>query len=138
MGRWIFIGIVFALIAQALGLVAYYNKRNQYSKSAQNIITVLPALVFVMLAMLGTLLFVLLVWWAEVEGLRRQIFTDSRLWLQYGVYVGGGAIANLFLSILVQLFLLMLYPPKYKTRRRRRRKDSSNDLASEERTTMGS
>ena len=123
----IFISVVFILIAQAIGLLAYYSQRNQYSKSAQNVVTLVPTIAFVLLAVLSALLWLLLAWWAEVEGLHSQLFAGQPpLWERFGIYVIGGAIANLFLSIVVQLVILMIHPPTYKTRRRRR--ESSNSM----------
>jgi uncharacterized membrane protein len=139
MERWIVIGVVFVLIAQAIGLVAYYLQRNQFSKSAQNIITVLPAIVFAVLAVAGGLLYILLAWWAEVEGLRGLVFDGQPpLWMRFGIYVFGGAIANIFLSIVVQLVVLMIHPPIYKSRRRRRRRKSSSTTVPDETTSVGS
>lgn len=139
MERLIFISVVFLLIAHAIGLVVYYSKRNQYSKSAQNIVTILPAVGFMLLAVLGTLLWLLLAWWAEVEDLRGHLFAGQPpLWVQFSIYIVGGAIANLFLSIVVQLVVLMIHPPTYKTRRRRRRTESSNVSVPDEGQSVGS
>lgn len=138
MERLIFISVVFVLIAHAIGLVAYYSKRNQYSKSAQNIVTLLPAVGFVLLAVLGAGLWLLLAWWAEVEDLRGQLFAGQPpLWVQFGIYIVGGAIANLFLSVVVQLVVLLIHPPKYKLRRRRRRTESSKVSLPDERPSLG-
>lgn len=123
----ILVSIVFVGIAQAIGLIVYYSKRNQYSKSAQNVATFLPAAVFMLLAVLGSLLWILLAWWAEVGGLRARLLEGSPSLLMWiGMYVFGGGLANIFLSILVQLILLLIYPPKFKSRRRRRRAESTH------------
>ena len=138
MERLIFISVVFLLIAHAIGLVAYYSKGNQYSKSAQNIVTILPAVGFALLAVLGAGLWLLLTWWAEIEDLRGQLFAGQPpLWVRFGIYIVGGVIANLFLSIVVQLVVLMIHPPKYETRRRRRRTESSKVSLPDERPSLG-
>ena len=138
MERLIFISVVFLLIAHAIGLVAYYSKRNQYSKSAQNIVTILPAVGFALLAVLGAGLWLLLTWWAEIEDLRAQLFAGQPpLWVRFGIYIVGGVIANLFLSIVVQLVVLMIHPPKYETRRRRRLTESSKVSLPDERPSLG-
>ena len=123
----ILISIVFVGIAQAMGLIVYYSKRNQYSKSAQNIATFLPAATFMLLALVVSLLWLLLAWWVEVGGLRERLLGGSApLLLWAGVYIFGGGVANIFLSIMMQLLLLLIYPPKFKTRRRRRRAESTH------------
>ncbi len=139
MERWILISVVFALIAQAIGLVAYYLQRNQFSKSAQNIITLLPAVVFAVLAVLGAGLYLVLAWWAEVEGLRSQLLDGQPpLWMKFGAYLVGGAIVNIFLSIIVQLVVLMIHPPTYKSRRRRRRRKSASATVADETPSVSS
>jgi hypothetical protein len=135
MERWIVIGVVFVLIAQAIGLIAYYSQRKQFSKSAQNVITILPAVVFALLAVAGAGLYILLAWWAEVQGLRSLLLGG---WFVFGLYVFGGTVANLFLSIVVQLMVLMIHPPTYKTRRRRRHRKSSSAPVPDETSSAGS
>ncbi len=135
----IFISAVFVLIAQAMGLLAYYSQRQQFSKSAQNIVTLVPAIAFVVLTVLGAALWLLLAWWAEVAGLRSQLFAGQPpLWMRFGIYLVGGAIANIFFSIVVQLVVLMIHPPKYKPRRRRRRTRSVSAAVSDETPSLGS
>ncbi len=100
MGELVFISVVFISIAQAMGVIVYYSKRNPYSKSAQNVATFLPAVVFVLLAGLGALLWLFLAWWVEAEVSRGQLFAgQSLLSVQFGSYVVGGAVANTFLRI---------------------------------------
>ncbi len=135
----ILISIVFLFIAQAIGTLAYYGQRNQYSKSAQNIVTILPTIVFVLLAVLSAALWLLLAWWTEMEDLRSKLFAGQLpLWMQFGLYLVGGGIGNIFLSIVVQLIVLMIHPPIYKTRRRRRRRESSPASVTDERSSLGS
>lgn len=123
-GAVLLISTVFILIAQAIGLFAYYSKRNQYSKSAQNIATLLPAVVFLILVFLASMLWLLLAWWAEVDGIGAKLFSGNPpVVVKVGLYAVGGAIVNIFLSILVQLAILTIHPPKYKPRRRRRRNE---------------
>lgn len=120
MGAVLLISTVFVLIAQAIGLLAYYSKRNQYSKSAQNIATLLPAVIFILLIALGSFLWLILAWWAEVDRISAKIFSGNPpLTIVVGLYAIGGAIANIFISILLQLAILVVHPPKYKRRRRR-------------------
>lgn len=130
MERLIVISAIFALIAQAMGVVSYYSQRHQYSKSAQNVITLVPALAFVVMASVGALLWLFLAWWSEVEGISSRLFNGKPpLLLGLGIYLTGGAVANIFLSILVQLVILLIHPPKYKLRRRRRRRSESAQAA---------
>lgn len=135
----ILISIVFLFIAQAIGTLAYYSQRNQYSKSAQNIVTILPTIVFVLLAVLSAALWLLLAWWTEMEDLRSKLFAGQLpLWMRFGLYLVGGGLGNIFLSIVVQLIVLMIHPPIYKTRRRRRRRESSPASVTDERSSLGS
>ncbi|MFN7929137.1 MAG: hypothetical protein U0Y68_14560 [Blastocatellia bacterium] len=68
MGMLVFLTILFLLLAQAVGLLAYYSKRNKYSKSAQTLATFLPGGVFIGVAVVGCALLALLKWWVEDEG----------------------------------------------------------------------
>lgn len=122
----IFISAVFVLIAQAIGLLAYYSKRNQYSKSAQNVATILPAIVFTVLAAMGALFFVLLVRWGNIDWDQHPLLSLPPPLIGWvAMYLVSGIVGNIFLSILVQLVILLVYPPKIKPRRRRGRGDAS-------------
>ncbi|HEX4946721.1 MAG TPA: hypothetical protein VFZ34_08665 [Blastocatellia bacterium] len=122
----VLITLVFVLIAQSLGLLAYYSKRNQYSKSAQSLATFLPSVVFLLLVVLGTGFWLLFTWWADREVLPAYFANwQPPVLLIMAIYMIGGAFANTFLSILVQLLILAVHPPKYPTRQRR---SSSQDI----------
>lgn len=122
----VLITLVFLLIAQAIGLLAYYSKRNKYSKTAQNLATFLPAAVFAGLSLLGSILFVLLKLWVETGGLKmiatQLISEQPPLWLYALEYIIAGSVVSILLSIVIQLGILAFRPPKYQRSHRRRRK----------------
>lgn len=122
MGELIFISAVFVLIAQAMGLRAYYRKQNQYSKSTQYLATLLPAGVFALLAFLGALLILFLAQGGKPEWAQQIVLSlppPLENWVIAYIFVG--AFANIFLSILVQLVILLVHPPKIRHRRYKRR-----------------
>lgn len=125
----VLITLVFLLIAQALGLLAYYSKRNKYSKTAQNLATFLPVAVFAGLSLLGFILIALLKIWVEDGDLKvvaRQFLTGQPpLWLLACGYLVAGSVVSMLLSIVLQLGILAFRPPKYQRSLRRRRKRST-------------
>jgi hypothetical protein len=128
MGMLIFLTILFLLIAQAMGLLAYYSKRNKYSKAAQSLATFLPAGVFMGLTVAGCGLLLLLKWWVADEGWKavaRELLTGHPPLgvLALGYTVAGGVV-SMFLSILIQLGILVFHPPKYQRSRRRRKRSA--------------
>lgn len=128
MGMLVFLTILFLLLAQAVGLLAYYSKRNKYSKSAQTLATFLPGGVFIGLAVVGCALLALLKWWVEDEGwkavARAALAGQPPFWAMALAYVVVGGIVSVFLSILLQLAILAFYPPKYQRHRRRRKRSA--------------
>lgn len=132
MGLLVFLTILFLLIAQAVGLLAYYNKRNKYSKSAQSLATFLPAGVFMGLTLVGSALLALLKWWVEDDGWKAVARTVLTGHPPLGVlalgYLAAGGVVSVFLSILIQLAILAFHPPKYERSRRRRKRSAELEM----------
>ncbi|MBS1811334.1 MAG: hypothetical protein JST84_24430 [Acidobacteria bacterium] len=127
----VLITIVFLLIAQAIGLLAYYSKRNKYSKSAQNLATFLPAVAFAGLSLLGGMLLLLLKFWVEDGGWKvvvQQVLSGHPPLLLYALgYLVCGSIISIMLSIVIQLAILAFRPPKYQRSRRRRKTTAESE-----------
>ena len=125
----VFISIIFLIIAQVIGLLVYYSKRNKYSKSAQNTAIFLPPCLFTLLTIISVVLYLFIKWKAGEINLVLGSNWDRELFL-IGAYTLGGFILNIFLSISIQMGILLFSPPQYKSSRNRHRsKNSKSELS---------
>lgn len=120
----VFISIIVLIIAQAIGLLVYYSKRNKYSKSSQNTAIFLPSCLFTLLTLISLALYVFIKWQAGEIALVLESNWDRELFL-IGAYTLGGFILNIFLSISSQIGILLFSPPQYKSSRNRHRSKNS-------------
>ena len=120
----VFISIIFLIIAQVIGLLVYYSKRNKYSKSAQNTAIFLPPCFFTLLTIISLALYVFIKWKAGEINLVLKGNGDRELFL-IGAYTLAGFILNIFLSISIQMGILLFSPPQYKPSRNRLRSKNS-------------